>query len=1300
MVDVIKLYSNLKEVEIAEPIYKKQLVDYNPDGFIQVDLPESTIPLSETTGKWIPNDPRFYEQWHYNNTGQQGGTLGADIDLISAWEIQKGNPDVIVAVIDGGIDHNHVDIQSNMWSGIGYNFVANSATIEPHNHGTHVAGTIAAVNNNGIGVSGIAGGNGGGNGVRLMSCQVFTASSSGGFATAPVWAADNGAVISQNSWGYTSAGYYEQAVLDAIDYFNLNAGNDPGSPLSGGITIFAAGNSYSTGQWYPGCYSGVMAVAATNNQDQKSWYSNYDTWVEISAPGGETNTVTERGVLSTINGNGYAFYQGTSMACPHVSGVAALVISHAPGELTAGELREILKETTDNHYDQNPSYIGMLGVGRLNAANALAEAEGLLTGLRNPKDFLALAIASDQIDLSWTRNDSLNPIILAYNTVPTFGIPTTTLVPGDQIEGGGFILYLGIDTIYSHQQLESVTNYYYRIWSYNEVGEISTGRGAFATTLCSNFELPFNEDAENQSFPLCWSTQWVGEGFKNVWSISNTNYAGGSSSGEFRARYVSGTATSRLITPPINTTGVAQITLRFKHYFDDYSSGLTISVQTSTDGEEWTNSDWSFSSGSGNIGPQLVEIDINDNLNSPNTLIAFAITGNHYQFDNWYIDNIEIEGMPTGAPLVLTNDPQSITEHSAILFGEITDEGDASITASGFVISTLPNPQLGNASTIVIQTSPLVNQGQYSANVNNLNAASTYYFKSFATNSIATSYGTQKVFNTLCGIITLPYMQQFNSSALPFCWENNNNGGTSGQVWQFGSISGGLTGSSSYAYLNSDGYGYGNNQNADLISPPVNIEGYSDITLKFNHYFRQYQSASTATVSYSFDNGNTWTFIQNWTQTTQNPVLFEQTIDNTAANNEIIFKWNFTGSWAYYWCIDDIEVNGELAGEPPFVITLNAEDITTFTAKINAKVNAQNLNTTVTFKWGISDIEENSVEHTQVISGTEDHYISTVIENLLPGKLYQYKATASNIAGETAGEPLTFSTMADKPFLGEFSIVAVESRIATFSGSIISDGGYPVINSGICIGTDENPTSENIFYEIDGQEGSFSTSTNNLTPNTQYYARLYVENELGVSYSNELMFTTQLEVPEVITLETVVYSSEKAYLQGQFVSSWNDPMEDIGFILHTESEIEFDTPGVQVHSVFDQGIENGAEYSIFVESLEPETNYYFRAYATNSEGIGYGDIIAFVTFPLSSGTIDYKAIDVFPNPASETINIWISGCDILTVRLIDLTGKILIEKEIYSTKGELSIGSISPGIYILRAIFSDDNIAYYRIVKN
>ena len=372
---MVMAYSAKNELQISEPVYRKQLVGAD------INSLQSATPAGGDAGlSYVPNDPRYNEQWHYHNTGQQSGTVDADIDLPEAWDITRGNSNVVVAIIDGGIDYTHTDLAGNMWPGIGYNFVTNSPVVTADSHGTHVAGTVAANTNNGVGVSGVAGGNGSGNGVRLMSCQVFTSGGAGGFENAPVWAADNGAAISQNSWTYTSVGSYNQAALDAIDYFNINGG---GTVMNGGITIFAAANYNSQGQYYPAYYSGSFSVASTGNQDLKAWYSNYGTWVEISAPGGETDVVEARGVLSTLPGNTYGFYQGTSMACPHASGVAALILSLAPGALSPQDVKDILISTTDDIDSLNPGYEGLLGSGRLNAYQALLETQTYLTPTAN-----------------------------------------------------------------------------------------------------------------------------------------------------------------------------------------------------------------------------------------------------------------------------------------------------------------------------------------------------------------------------------------------------------------------------------------------------------------------------------------------------------------------------------------------------------------------------------------------------------------------------------------------------------------------------------------------------------------------------------------------------------------------------------------------------------------------------------------------------------------------------------------------------------------------------------------------------
>jgi len=228
--DALKSFNNIEEIQKSEPVLAKKIIDGKPS------------PVAAATKASLNTDAndQFYDfQWHYENTGNNSGrgdngTVDADIDLPEAWAIQTGSPDVIVAVIDGGIDVNHQDLTNNMWvngdeipgNGIdddnngyvddvnGYNFGDNTSTPNASDHGTHVGGTVGATTNNSTGVAGVAGGNGSGDGARLMSCAVFGDVGTTGFDTAFIYAADNGAVIAQNSWGYTSPGVVEQSVLD------------------------------------------------------------------------------------------------------------------------------------------------------------------------------------------------------------------------------------------------------------------------------------------------------------------------------------------------------------------------------------------------------------------------------------------------------------------------------------------------------------------------------------------------------------------------------------------------------------------------------------------------------------------------------------------------------------------------------------------------------------------------------------------------------------------------------------------------------------------------------------------------------------------------------------------------------------------------------------------------------------------------------------------------------------------------------------------------------------------------------
>jgi len=378
-----------ENVQIAEPRYKIR----------SMARPVSLAQINE-----IPNDPDFNKQWNFNNTGQTGGTRGADIRLTDAWIKAKSlgikNSNVIVAVMDGGVYYDHEDLKANIWENYGYNFVSRTnGIISPEKHATHVAGTIAAVTNNGVGVAGIVGSPDEGYGVKIMIIQIFDGDRSvSNIGPAFTYAADNGAVISQNSWGYDKANEYNKSDIEAINYFINEAGKDkdgnplPGTPMAGGIVIFAAGNDNKDDKWYPAYFDNVLAVAATNHYGRRARYSNFGSWVDISAPGGEISQRDETGgIYSTsytaTSKNHYEYLQGTSMACPHVSGVAALILSvHGSEIYTPDMLRTRLLYTATPLTAFDPTNASKMGAGLVNASEAIRqnyapEFNGLITDI-------------------------------------------------------------------------------------------------------------------------------------------------------------------------------------------------------------------------------------------------------------------------------------------------------------------------------------------------------------------------------------------------------------------------------------------------------------------------------------------------------------------------------------------------------------------------------------------------------------------------------------------------------------------------------------------------------------------------------------------------------------------------------------------------------------------------------------------------------------------------------------------------------------------------------------------------------
>lgn len=328
------------------------------------------------------NDPMLVDQWHYINNKDMSVALtsrtGADINVKNAWGLTAGDPRIIVAVCDEGVKYTHPDLAANMWvnkgevpgNGIdddnngyvddihGWNFLSTEkypkeiSWNEPGDvsHGTHVAGTVAAVNNNGIGVSGVAGGTGNGDGCRIMSCQVFSGASSatvGARARAYHYAAQMGAAVLQCSYGQegglmTSDDSFEKTYsveIAALRYFRDFGNQVNGSPVNKNIIVFAAGNDATPMSGYPAAHKEFISVTAFGPDYLPTNYTNYGPGSNIAAPGGDVSinqsTTSERAqILSTTAvesanyDSNYGWMQGTSMACPHVSGVVALGLSY------------------------------------------------------------------------------------------------------------------------------------------------------------------------------------------------------------------------------------------------------------------------------------------------------------------------------------------------------------------------------------------------------------------------------------------------------------------------------------------------------------------------------------------------------------------------------------------------------------------------------------------------------------------------------------------------------------------------------------------------------------------------------------------------------------------------------------------------------------------------------------------------------------------------------------------------------------------------------------------------------------
>jgi len=308
----------------------------------------------------LPNDPSFWTLWGLNNTGQSGGKVGADISAPAAWDVQVGNNSVLVADIDTGVDYTHPDLAANIWTnpgeiagngkdddGNGYvddthgwDFINNdNDPADDYGHGTHTAGIIAAVGNNGIGVAGVAWR------TKVMPLKFLNAQGDGTFADAAsalLYAVQMGAKISSGSWGCLGTDCFSQTFQDALTIADQH----------GMLFVAAAGNTSSNNDitpFYPCAYaaSNVVCVAATDQNDDRASFSDYGaSTVDLGAPGVSIFSTVPTGSCALCDPSGYRYLDGTSMATPYVAGVAALVLAQFP-TLTTAQLKSVVLGSVD-----------------------------------------------------------------------------------------------------------------------------------------------------------------------------------------------------------------------------------------------------------------------------------------------------------------------------------------------------------------------------------------------------------------------------------------------------------------------------------------------------------------------------------------------------------------------------------------------------------------------------------------------------------------------------------------------------------------------------------------------------------------------------------------------------------------------------------------------------------------------------------------------------------------------------------------------------------------------------------------
>ena len=674
--------------KMADPISFVKTLERDP----RVDYAELNYILS-ISGP--PDDPKLGELWGLDNTGQTSGTIDADIDALEAWDVTTGSAAVVVGIIDTGVAYDHADLVSNLWtnpgeSGLdangndkatngidddnngyvddvhGINAITdNGDPWDDHGHGTHVAGTIGARGNNGVGVAGVNWT------VQIVSCKFLDSTGAGNVADAVKCfkyfnylkqVQGQNILVTNNSWG---GGGFSQSTMDS-----MAALDQPGmAPILHAVAAGNSSNDNDTSISYPSGYDldNIIAMAATDHNDLYAGFSSYGaTTVDLGAPGDNILSTVPTGVCTMCDPSGYGSADGTSMATPHVAGAAALVWDKYP-DLSASEMNQRLLAGTDYIGDgagnsDKPTQTN----GRLNVLNAL---DNDTTAPDDVIDLAAVESGLASTTLSWTATGddgvtgSAAVYDVRYSTSSPLDWDTAT-----QVRGESPPLPAGSVETFTVSGLDTDTTYYFGLQVKDNVGNKS-GISNVVTETTAVGTVVFQDDMESGAGGWTPDGLWNLDDYRSD-SPTHAWYYGQTAT---RSYDTGGATTGYLTSGAIDLAGATDAALTFSEW-SEVESAIQFDrtrVEVPSDGIVWATIFESHNTKEWLEGSVSLKSYIGGDV-----YVRFYFTTrdtNYNNYEGWYVDNVTVLAALSEAPPPDTTPPAAPT-------GLIATAGDGQVS--------------------------------------------------------------------------------------------------------------------------------------------------------------------------------------------------------------------------------------------------------------------------------------------------------------------------------------------------------------------------------------------------------------------------------------------------------------------------------------------------------------------------------------------------------------------------------------------------------------------------------------------